>query len=65
MKMAYIATNPETNDTYAISSADPRNAESLVTDLKRWVKDGALIELLPMEVARDRLCSCLPEQSTL
>jgi len=58
--MAYIATDPKTHYTYAISSADPRHADSLAEDLKEWVKDGATIELLPKDEALARFCEPQP-----
>jgi len=57
VKMAYIATDPKTNHCYAICSADPDCIADCAEDVKRWKKDGALIELLPAEIAKERFCN--------
>ena len=57
MKMAYTATNRNTGETYAICSADP-DPDVLVhcvAEIKKWKRDDAIIELLPIDIAKERL----------
>lgn len=63
-KMAYIATNPKTGECYAICSADPKFLSDTMDELKRWEKDGAIIELLPAEDAKERFCERIPVSLT-
>ena len=63
-KMAYIATNPKTGECYAICSADPKFLLDTLVELKRWKKDGAIIELLPAEDAKKRFGETLPDLAT-
>lgn len=60
MEMAYIATSPE-GDIYAICSANPEYFEATAAELKQWKKDGAQIELLPRDEAKQRFINCLPK----
>lgn len=53
-EMAYIATNPETGECYAICSADPKFIASSVGEIAGWKRAGAKIELLPQQEALDR-----------
>jgi hypothetical protein len=59
MKMAYLATDPKTKRSYAICSADPDFIAGVEKDIRQWKKDGAIIELLPVEEAKARFCDCL------
>lgn len=61
MKMAYIATNPKTNDCYAICSADPDFLTDAAEEIAQWKKDGAVIELLSKDDALKRFAENLPE----
>lgn len=60
MKMSYLETNPKTNHSYAICSADPSFIDDAAKEIRRWKKDGAIIELLPSKEALERWCNCLP-----
>lgn len=60
MKMAYLATSPK-GDAYAICSADPEYFEDTAKELRQWRKDGATIELLPSEEAKQQFIDCLPK----
>ena len=60
--MAYLATNPKTNDSYAICSAEPDFIVDAAQELKSWKKSGALIELLPMEEAKKKFCDSLDKK---
>lgn len=61
MEMAWIATNPQ-GDTYAICSADPNFIDDAAKEIKQWRKDGATIELLPQDEAKQMFVKCLPKQ---
>jgi hypothetical protein len=61
--MAYIATNPKTKDCYAICSAEPDFVIDALKEIKQWKQDGAIIELLPADIAKDRFANSLPKQS--
>ena len=55
MKMAYTATNRNTGETYAICSADPDVLVHCVAEIEKWKRDDAIIELLPIDIAKERL----------
>jgi len=57
--MAYIATDPNTANTYAICGAAPSYIADTVETLQEWINDNALIELLPIEEAKQRFIACL------
>ena len=61
MDMAYIATDKK-GKTYAICSANPDFVADAAKELQRWKKDGATIELLPLDEAKQKFCSGLTEQ---
>ena len=60
MDMAYIATDKK-GKTYAICSANPDFIADATNELKRWKRDGATIELLPINEAKAKFCSDLPQ----
>ena len=62
VKMAYIATDPKTNDTYAICSADPRFLQSAAEYVDEWQTEGAIVELLPADEAKERFCKSLHQE---
>lgn len=64
MKMAYIATEPKTMRVYAICSAEPDFLADAACEIKKWKKDSAIIELLPVDEAKARFCEGIPGQST-
>ena len=61
MRMAYLATDPETGRCFAICSADPKNITNAADKIREWRKDGAVIELLPADEAREKFCRSLDE----
>ena len=62
MDMAYIATNPKTNDCYAICSASPDYIVYSQTEIKKWKRKGAIIELLPVDEDKERMVSSLQKR---
>lgn len=56
MKMAYLATNKKTKKSYGICCADPYTVVHCVAEIKKWIREDAIIELLPIDVAKERFC---------
>jgi hypothetical protein len=68
MRMSYTATDPKTQYCYAIASADPDFATETAKEIKRWKKDGAIIELLTSEEAVNKMLASInsePKQCIL
>jgi hypothetical protein len=54
IEMAYIATDPNTGECFAIHSANPDHMDGFEKELKSWKRSGAIVELLPVDDAKNR-----------
>lgn len=54
MRYAYIATDPKTNECFAIHSACPEHMDGFEKELRSWRKRDAKIEIMPRKLALEK-----------
>lgn len=57
---SYIARDKKTDAVYAICSADPEFISESAKEIKKWIKRGDRVELLPHDEAVALFCDRLP-----